>query len=961
LRLTNINFGLSGTFGKKYREIEALSLRTKHALVIEMSPSWVHDAQFLIDAADTAHAQTYASHSSVIARLSHFPFSSSCAILFSSSLRSNLFPACSLLSREEGRMPLEGLQLGRYHLLRLLGSGGMGEVYLAEDARIGQQVAIKVIRSEGIAYPESESAKESARLFEREAKAITRLDHPNILPLYAYGEETLNETLLTYLVMPYRKEGTLANWLRQRGRAAPLSPTEVVPLLQQAADALQHAHDQHVLHQDIKPANFLIRVRSDHPDHPDLLLSDFGIAKLTSATASASQSIRGTPTYMAPEQWDGHPVPATDQYALAIMAYELLVGHPPFQGGPGQVMRQHYLTPPPTPSTLNPRLSPAIDAVLLRALSKQSDERFASVSAFARAFHEAVQSEGDLHATLAISQTEAESGTTRLLTLPGGRRVSVTVPARVGDGTTLRLEGQGMPYYEGGPAGPLVLTIAIPAEASPQPLPQNSTDPTVVELMTDAELSAVEDPHVTPARPEAPVDQEPTVPASHESESASTVPATDATSLPAEIARSSTPKVPTKHAPPQPNQEAGFTPLPPMRRNPPVRLILAVCFLLAVLIGGSIFLYTNGISPFSKNSSGGISNTNNSNSSGSTGAIVNGRGCKKIGVLLPETTTSARWEDKDRPLLQQLIPQQLSGATVDYHNAQGSADTQQTQAQTDLTNGDCILVIAAVGSIQAAAIVSAAKAKGVPVIAYDRLIYSTDLNYYISFDNTKVGQLQGQYIAAHYQSYVTANGTNNTVMINGAQTDNNALLFAAGAHSALDPLFSGALKKVYEKFTPNWDNPTAQAEMQAALLANGNSIAIAYVANDGMANSVIAALKAVNLNGKVLVTGQDATVAGIHNILTGDQAMTVYKKIDLEANATAQLVAAISNGTDTSSLTNGQTTTLPISGSAAIPSVLETPISVDKSNIASTVIADGFVTAADVCQGLPSGTGGICH
>src|ERR1700736_2921119 len=134
-------------------------------------------------------------------------------------------------------MSLEGKQIDRYRIVRLLGSGGMGDVYLAEDARIGQQVAIKVIRAEGIAYSESESAKEAARLFEREAKAIARLDHPNILPLYAYGEEMLGEKRLTYLVMPYRKEGTLANCLRQRGSTTPLTPAEVVPLLQQAADA----------------------------------------------------------------------------------------------------------------------------------------------------------------------------------------------------------------------------------------------------------------------------------------------------------------------------------------------------------------------------------------------------------------------------------------------------------------------------------------------------------------------------------------------------------------------------------------------------------------------------------------------------------------------------------------------------------------------------------------------------
>jgi len=343
----------------------------------------------------------------------------------------------------------------------------------------------------------------------------------------------------------------------------------------------------------------------------------------------------------------------------------------------------------------------------------------------------------------------------------------------------------------------------------------------------------------------------------------------------------------------------------------------------------------------------------------STTSVTNGKGCKKIGVLLPETASSARWDGYDKPLLEQMIPQMLPGATVDYNNAQGSADTQQTQAQADLTKGDCILVVAASDSIKAAAIVTAAKAKGVPVIAYDRLIYSNDLNYYVSFDNTKVGALQGQYVADHYKSYVSA-GHNNLVMIDGSQTDNNALLFSKGAHSVIDPLVSsGALKKVYEKFTPNWDNPTAQTEMQAALTANQNNIQIAYVANDGMAGTVIAALKAVKLNGKVLVTGQDATVAGLQNILEGNQAMTVYKAYNKEAGATAQLVAAISNGADTSTIVNGQTA-VPITGGANIPSVLETPVAVDKSNIASTVVADGQVTKAQLCAGLPAGLGNIC-
>jgi D-xylose transport system substrate-binding protein len=345
----------------------------------------------------------------------------------------------------------------------------------------------------------------------------------------------------------------------------------------------------------------------------------------------------------------------------------------------------------------------------------------------------------------------------------------------------------------------------------------------------------------------------------------------------------------------------------------------------------------------------GSANTTSSTSGTPTGPS-NGKNCKKVGVLLPETASSARWDGSDRPLLEQQIPAALPGATVDYTNAEGSADTQLNQAEADLTKGDCILVVAPVDAVASAQIVSKAKAQGVPVIAYDRLIQSKDLQYYVSFDNVAVGKLQGQYVADHYKDYVTT-GHVNTVMINGAQTDNNALLFYQGATSVLSPLFSaGTLKKVYDQYTPGWDNPTAQNEMAGALTANKDDIQIAYVANDGMANSVIAALKAVKLNGKVLVTGQDATVAGIQNILTGDQGMTVEKNFALEAKGTADLVAAISNGTSSSSLTNGATTKTTDGGN--IPSVLETPVSIDHTNF-QQVVTDNLATAAQICQGLP--------
>ena len=346
------------------------------------------------------------------------------------------------------------------------------------------------------------------------------------------------------------------------------------------------------------------------------------------------------------------------------------------------------------------------------------------------------------------------------------------------------------------------------------------------------------------------------------------------------------------------------------------------------------------------------------NGGGSTSINGNGgKGCKQIGVLLPETASSARWDSKDKPLLTADIKATLPGSTVDYQNAGGDADTQQTQADGALTKGDCILVVAASDSVKAARIVADAKADNIPVIAYDRLIQSNDLAYYVSFDNVMVGALQGQYIVDHYKDFVKS-GVGNVAMIDGSKTDNNAILFAQGAHSKLDPLFSsGVLKNVYEQYTPNWDNPTAQTEMEAALTANANKIQIAYVANDGMAATVIAALKAQKLNGKVLVTGQDATVAGLQNILLGDQSMTVFKDISLEAQGTANIVAALSNGTSTTGLTNGAT--VKTQGGASIPSVLETPQSIDKTNV-MTVVTAGFVTLSDLCAGLPSGTGGIC-
>ena len=404
-------------------------------------------------------------------------------------------------------MSHQGLQVGRYRLLRIIGSGGMGEVYLAADTQIDRRVAIKLFKAEDTSPLSSDLSRRAVRLFRREMKTIAMLDHPHILPLFDYGEENVNGLLLTYMVMPFRKDGSLAAWLRRRSsKLLPLNDIE--HFLFQAADALQYAHDHQIIHRDVKSSNFLIHSRKDNPDRPDLLLADFGIAKFNSAIASLSSSIRGTPTYMAPEQWKGQPVLATDQYALGVMIYELLTGYPPFQGGLEQVMYLHINAEPEPPSTLNPSIHPDLDAVILRTLAKKPEDRFVSVSAFAQAFQEVLlhidfpsisrisevqQALPSIHAptipntsepqqalpsasapavpdvlnkpdsdnlgmVLAISKTEALNGASYTLPLPGGRRVNVSIPAGAYDGQVIHLEGRD---NSGKPADALILTLVV--------------------------------------------------------------------------------------------------------------------------------------------------------------------------------------------------------------------------------------------------------------------------------------------------------------------------------------------------------------------------------------------------------------------------------------------------------------------------------------------------------------------
>lgn len=311
---------------------------------------------------------------------------------------------------------------------------------------------------------------------------------------------------------------------------------------------------------------------------------------------------------------------------------------------------------------------------------------------------------------------------------------------------------------------------------------------------------------------------------------------------------------------------------------------------------------------------------------------------KKIALLLPETKT-ARYESKDRPLFEAKVKALCSDCQIIYNNANQDASAQQSQAEAALTNGAKVLVLDAVDGAAAAAIANKAKQSNVPVISYDRLILNTpNVNYYISFDNQAVGKLQGT-------SLLQALGgkTNpSIVMINGAPTDNNAKLFKQGAHSVLD----GKVNVAKEYDTPDWSPDQAQNEMTQALTALANKLDGVYAANDGTGGGAIAAMKSAGLKPLPPVTGQDAELAAIQRILIGEQYMTVYKAIAPEAEGAAELAVNLVNGTTVpSSKINGKTN----NGNTDVPSVLLTPVAVTKDTIKTTVVADKFWTAADIC------------
>jgi serine/threonine protein kinase len=262
-----------------------------------------------------------------------------------------------------------GEQLGNYRLLKLIGRGGFADVYLGEHVRLGNQYAIKVLQAR--------LETEDVEAFQQEARTIGRLAHPNIVRVYDFAVQDGTP----FLAMDYAPNGTL----RQRygkGARVPLEAMRVY--VRQVADALNYAHEQRVVHRDVKPENMLIGPLDD------ILLSDFGIAVVSqSSRYQTANEMVGTVGYMAPEQIQGHPRPASDQYALGIVVYEWLCGERPFRGSVTEVATQHLAVPPPPLRAKVPDLAPALEEVVMTALAKDPNQRFASARAFAAAFEQA--------------------------------------------------------------------------------------------------------------------------------------------------------------------------------------------------------------------------------------------------------------------------------------------------------------------------------------------------------------------------------------------------------------------------------------------------------------------------------------------------------------------------------------------------------------------------------------------
>src|SRR3954454_20439350 len=337
----------------------------------------------------------------------------------------------------------------------------------------------------------------------------------------------------------------------------------------------------------------------------------------------------------------------------------------------------------------------------------------------------------------------------------------------------------------------------------------------------------------------------------------------------------------------------------------------------------------------------GSDDNSSSGSSGSKATSTAAAKKSKVGVILPDTASSARWEGADRPLLTKAF--QDAGVDADIQNANGDKAKFGTIADQMLNEGANVLVIVNLDSPSAAAVINKAKQQGVPVIDYDRLTLGGGAAYYVSFDNVAVGTAQGKGLVKCMQDNGQKSGP--VALLNGSPTDNNATLFKQGYEKEIkDAGYSIAA----DQSVPDWDNTKAGTIFeQMYTKANGKFVGV-DAANDGLGGAVVSVLKRNGEAGKVPVTGQDATDEGLQRVLAGTQCMTVYKAIKKEADAASKLAIALAKG-DTAGadqMATGQT--MDTETKQNVKSVLLQPEAIFKNNV-KDVVADGCTTADKIC------------
>lgn len=431
---------------------------------------------------------------------------------------------------------LIGQTLGQYQIVEQIGKGGMATVFKAYQPRLDRYVAIKVLPAY---YAHEEGFSER---FVREAKAIARLDHPNILPVYDFGQTDG----LSYIVMKYVAAGTIKERLGQ-----PLVPEDTIDILKQVASALDHAHDQGILHRDVKPGNILIDANGW------VYLSDFGLAKMVEGSVQLTGSGVGigTPAYMSPEQGQGLKVDGrTDVYALGVILYEMLTGRVPYEAEtPMAVVVKHITSPLPMPRTINPSIPSSVERVILKALAKDPDDRFARAGELVSALEAAitqVESKESVapvpHSTLHAAPPPAPSPPPPYQAPAPSRKSNLPILAIAGVGGVVAILG-------------VALVVGLLFLLSRDGTSGGQTD------FSDSRLASATAPAVA-LGPTASSTPEPEAPAEAESSGppaaaiASTAPVATATSLPIETPQPTATPIPT--ATPLPTETPSPTPVP---------------------------------------------------------------------------------------------------------------------------------------------------------------------------------------------------------------------------------------------------------------------------------------------------------------------------------------------------------------------------------------------------------------